>query len=425
LILLFRGAEALLGPHGYSVRLLATVWAAGLVTVLSLLVARVSTQRLGLLTGLICVILSVGPRIEGFAANGELLAALPSAAALLLFAVWLTGRGGRGWLVGAGALAGFAILVKQSGYDGGGAIALWLLLAAWRGWRPRGEALRALGLVVVGAALPIGLAALHGALTGWHEWWFAVADYRLSVESVATGSASDKLSLLWDSLAWSWWCLTPFLLVPWGVAELRRFGPNAYLLAAWAGFALTGFALGGLFHPHYYVGLIAPASALAALGIERLRREHGQLATRVVVAALFLPVVVGAWPTYTAGSANAASLASTHDRRVLSDAAVADYLDARTGPNDRIYALYADAGLYFAADRMWPYRYLWFLGVQHIPGALDELRAVLAGPRAPRYIVQYQEPRTIDKRGVISGILARRYRLETTIDGLRVYRLVR
>jgi hypothetical protein len=339
--------------------------------------------------------------------------------------VWLTGRGGWPWLVGAGAFAGFAVLVKQSGYDGGGAIALWLLLAAWRGWRPRSEALRALGLVALGAMWPIGLAALHGALTGWHDWWFAVADYRLSVESVATGSASDKLSLLWDSLTWSWPCLVPFLLVLPGLAELRRYGPGAYLLAAWGGFALTGFALGGLFHPHYYVGLVAPASALAALGVERLRRSNGQLATRVVVAALFVPVIGGAWPTYTAGSANAASLASTNDRRVVSDQAVAEYLDAHTGPNDRIYALYAEASLYFAADRMWPYRYLWYLGVQHIPGALQQLRGVLAGPQAPTYIVQYQGTRTIDKAGVVARILARRYRLETTIDGLRVYRLVR
>ena len=212
---------------------------------------------------------------------------------------------------------------------------------------------------------------------------------------------------------------------PVGARRLRRFGPNAYLLAAWAGLALTGFALGGLFHPHYYVGLVAPASALAALGIARLRRERGQVATRVVVAALFIPVAAGAWPTYTAGSANAASLASTHDRRVSRMPPWPTTSTPWTRPDDRIYALYADASLYFEADRMWPYRYLWFLGVQHIPGALGELRAVLAGPRAPRYIVRYQRPRTIDEQGVISGILARRYRLETTIDGLRVYRLVR
>ena len=93
-----------------------------------------------------------------------------------------------------------ACLVKQSGYDGGLAAGLWLVLAAWRGWRPAGEALRALGALALGVALIVGLAALHGALTGFHDWWFAIADYRLSVESVATGSVSEQLSLFTDSL---------------------------------------------------------------------------------------------------------------------------------------------------------------------------------------------------------------------------------
>jgi hypothetical protein len=322
-------------------------------------------------------------------------------------------------------LAGSAVLVKQSGYDGGAAIAAWLLLAAWRGWRPRGVALRALGLVVAGACVPLALSALHGALTGWHDYWFAVADYRLSVESVATGSLSDRLSLLWDSLGWSWWCLVPFLLVGPGLAELRRYAPDAYLLGLWALFALTGFALGGLFHPHYYVGLVAPASALGALGAARLRRTRGPVVARVAVAALFVPVVIGAWPSYTAGSARDASLNSTNDARVVTDDAVAAYLDAHTRPNERVYALYAEASLYFAANRMWPYRYLWFLGVQHIPGALQELRGVLAGPQAPRYVVEYQGPRTIDKQGVISRILRERYRLVAHPGGVPVYERVR
>ena len=92
------------------------------------------------------------------------------------------------------------MLVKQSGYDGGLAAGLWLLLAAWRGWRPAADALRALGALALGVALIVGVAALHGALTGFHDWWFAVADYRLSVESVATGSVSARFSLFTDSL---------------------------------------------------------------------------------------------------------------------------------------------------------------------------------------------------------------------------------
>ena len=59
--------------------------------------------------------------------------------------------------------------------------------------------------------------------------------------------------------------------------------------------------------------------------------------------------------------------------------------------------MYADASLYLAAGRRSPYPYLWFLGIEHIPGALQRLRDTLAGPGAPRYIAVYQQPRTIDK----------------------------
>ena len=63
-----------------------------------------------------------------------------------------------------------------------------------------------------------------------------------------------------------------------------------------------------------------------------------------------------------------------------------------------MYALYADASLYFAADRPPAFKYLWFLGEQRIPGALGELRDILAGPKAPRYVVVYQPPRSMPVR---------------------------
>ena len=84
------------------------------------------------------------PVIEGFTANGELMATLPALIALALTARWQA-RGGLRLMFVAGLFAGAGFLVKQSGYDGGLAAGLWLLLAAWRGWRPAGEALRALG----------------------------------------------------------------------------------------------------------------------------------------------------------------------------------------------------------------------------------------------------------------------------------------
>jgi hypothetical protein len=374
--------------------------------------------------GLLVALLSVGPRIEGFAANGELLASLPAAAAILCFAIWLDRRRD-GLLLAAGALAAFALLVKQSGYDGGGAIVVWLVLAAWRQWLPRRVVLRAIGLVALGALVPLALSVLHGALTGFDRYWFSIAGYRLSVESVATGSFSDKMDLLWSSFASSWPDITPLIvLAPFGVAEALRSRRGA-LLVAWGAFSITGFLLGGLFHPHYFVGLIAPFSALAALGVAWLVRRRGvQVATLATVALMTVPLIA-AWPVVSASSPSQVSFRTSHDGRILSDRTVGAWLRARTRPGQTVYAMYAEASLYFAADRPPAFKYLWFLGEQRIPHALRDLKNVLAGPHAPAYIVVYQAPRSMPGAVAagIPAVLKARYRVVERVGGHDVLQL--
>ncbi len=145
----------------------------------------------------------------------------------------------------------------------------------------------------------------------------------------------------------------------------------------------------------------------------------------LALLALALPAYE-ACPAYTAGSIRERSLASSSDDRIVTDGAVGRYLHAHTQPGDTIYAMYADASLYLASGRRSPYPYLWFLGIEHIPGALQRLRDTLAGPAAPRWIAIYQQPRTIDRsrrRDSIQATLHRRYRQATTIEGVVLWRL--
>ncbi|MDX6628885.1 MAG: hypothetical protein QOH00_1131 [Gaiellales bacterium] len=418
LLLLYRGALALPGPHNVDIRLMAALWSSAIAVALGVLVSDVAGRRAGAAAALLSGLLSTAPVIEGFTANGELMATLPAVVALALTARWQV-RGGVRLMFAAGLFAGAAVLVKQSGYDGGLAAGLWLLLAAWRGWRPARDALCALGALALGVVLIVGVAAVHGALTGFHDWWFAVADYRLSVESVATGSVSERISLFSDSLRTAGPVVGALaaLALPGVWLALRR--PETVLIALWLGLSLSGFALGGLFHGHYYVGPLTPLCALAAL---TLAAVPPRLALALGLVALILPVY-RAWPAYTADGTRARSLASSSDSRIVKDGAVGRYLHAHTGPDDRVYALYADASLYLAAGRRSPYPYLWFLGIQHIPGALQRLRDTLAGPAAPRYIAVYQQPRTLDERGDIGRIMTRRYRHVTTIEGVPIWRL--
>ena len=116
---------------------------------------------------------------------------------------------------------------------------------------------------------------------------------------------------------------------------------------------------------------------------------------------------------------------TSHDGRILTDRAVGAWLRARTRPGETVYALYADASLYFAADRPPAFKYLWFLGEQRIPGALGELRDILAGPKAPRYVVVYQPPRSMPGAVAagIPAVLKARYAAFAKVAGHDVLRL--
>ena len=130
---------------------------------------------------------------------------------------------------------------------------------------------------------------------------------------------------------------------------LRR--PETVLVAIWFVLSLTGFAIGGLFHGHYYVGPLTPLCALAAITLAAVPLRAG---IALGLLTLVLPIYK-AWPSYTTGSIRERSLASSSDVRIVTDGAVGRYLHAHTGPGDTVYAMYADASLYLAAGRRSPY----------------------------------------------------------------------
>ncbi len=71
-----------------------------------------------MLAALLLAIFGAAPIIEAFTLSGELLASLRRGAALLAFVTYLR-RGGARWLVVCGLLTGAAVMIKQSGFDGG------------------------------------------------------------------------------------------------------------------------------------------------------------------------------------------------------------------------------------------------------------------------------------------------------------------
>ena len=94
---------------------------------------------------------------------------------------------------------------------------------------------------------------------------------------------------------------------------------------------------------------------------------------------------------------------------------------AHTRARQPVLALWADASLYYLADRRPAIRYLWEQNVASVPGALADVRRVIAKRRAELVIV-VQPLAKLDPSGRTARLLRREYRRVARIRGVPVYR---
>src|SRR5437870_4665739 len=263
LVLVFRALH-LFGGSPLAMRAAAAVVAALVVAATMLLTLRLARGRITAVTaGLLAATVGASPFIESFTLSGELLASLPAVLSLLCFYRYLEGREragssnrllrgstrphGRRWpmvqpfsasnrlllnLVGAGALSGIAVLIKQSAFDAGLAAVVYLL------WRERRRGLAPAAVLVGSALVPVAIAA--ASATRLNDWLYAVVGYRFDGGSLVTGSFAGRAHQLWLSLPPASKALG--LLVVLAAAGWRR----APLLARiWLGAAVVGVLGGG------------------------------------------------------------------------------------------------------------------------------------------------------------------------------------
>ena len=273
--------------------------------------------------------------------------------------------------------------------------------------------------VGLGAALPLGASLVHGVATGWDDYWFAVAGYRLSAPSGAAGDLGARWDRLSGTLPKALLDLWPVLLcVPLGLVRGRFPGGTALGLVApvWLAAALAGVALGAQYYPHYYVQLVPPLVLLAVLGVTSLGRPALQAA---LAAALIVPAAaqVGYLQTLSDDRLDRWVM---DDEHLLANRSLAPWLEARTLPEERIYAFVTSADLYFLTDRRSPYPYLWLYNVLEIPGARERLRRTLESPDGPSFVVLYQRPDEVDPTGGLARALATHYREVTRIEGIPI-----
>jgi hypothetical protein len=421
LMLLFRLLVAV-APRTQGLRLFGGVYAVANMLLLAYVGSRLYGRAVGLCAAALYAVFSTGPQIEGFIVNGELLATLPTVAAVaLVLTAQRSARPGV-WLFLAGLAAGMALLVKQSAIDGVVVVALFAPAGARLGGYTR---LRRVALALMGVATAVLLSALHGGATGWQEYLNAVVldslRYR-SLDASSSGSVGQALEGVKG-----FWSEDAFLMVAalGALARMhRRRGILDWLPIPWLAAALCGVTLGGLYSRHYFVQLLPPLCVLAALGIV----TGVQLARRIPLsgllfiaplAALFLtvradaPLYVGSspiaiaqrlygWPVYT----HQAELVALLRRRVPAGAP--------------FFVAYAAAPLHYLTGRPSVTRYLWRRPLGTVPGAyLEVLRRVERAE--PVCIVTVQSVAQPPGDGRMREAIARHYVLVWQRPGAAVY----
>ncbi|AGL15355.1 hypothetical protein [Actinoplanes sp. N902-109] len=401
LLLVYRGLLGL-GGDGWTIRLGMVLGGVVVTLALAALGVLLVNRATGIAAAWIYAVVGVAPHLEGMTLNGELLASIPSTVAIALLVFWWRRSRSVWWLLGAGFCAGLALTMKQSGIDGL-VVGLVVVLLLRRGF-----------LFFAAAAVPVLASVLHGLLTGWSAYWTALIGYQLS----AMGGDGSNAGTRWTDLgrnagdiALDLALILVVSLLGW--RKLDRGG--RWVLGGWLFAGFVGINLGGSYWPHYFVQPLPALVLLAAAGVAGLRLRWVAGGLIVLPTVVWLVALVPMSATRRADAIPYDALARRDDR-------IAAVIRASTGPDDRIYVLESEAYLYFAADRVSPYPYLWGKPIDKIPDALPRLRAMLSAPDRPALVVLDTPPAAVDPSGGIAADLAAHYHPDTVVEGVQILR---
>ena len=412
---------ALMFGDEWAIRMLALMAGIALVLALAVIAWTLGGPRAAVITAWLMAVVGPAPHIEGFTANGELLGGAVAAVAIAIAFRWSAWP--RAWLLlVAGIVAGFAPLIKQSAFHGVVVVGVIVLVVAYRE-RDWVLGFGRLVLLAIGIAIPWALAIIAAAFSspGVSGWWYAIYGYRSQTESLFSGDIGFRLNLFANSIPWM--LVDAGLLIALGVLGLIAMRRERCLFVplVWLGACSLGFLIGGLYHPHYWVQLLPPFALFAGIGgvwvWENTSPKRGLI---VVAAAAGIPLIA-ALPIYLASSPELASARSTNDPRVISAITVGNQIGQLTTPDQRIQVLWANAAIYWYADRTPATRLLWYRNIERIPGASQHVVDVVTGPTPPTVVVGYQPVNALDPSGKIQAVLDAVY-TQTPVDGIPIWR---
>ena len=400
----------LAGDSETGIRVLGCLAAILLVTVSTLLAVRVAGRAAALWAAGISGVLASSFAIRSVFTPAELLAAVPSAASVLLLLIALESSSHRlRLLTGAGALAATALLVKQSFGDAlaAGAVALVAGRALGVTWRETAKRAAAYGA---------GVLALLVALLVWawventslYSVYYAMFGFRLDAAATLSHSGvATRLGRLESPFLTSGLAIA-CILGAWGIARWRGLPLVRLVLGGWIVAGLVGVALGGSYWPHYLIALVPGITAAAAIALAR----HPRVGV-VAACAIALPTAVHAFAVARDDSADHAQKAAV---------TIARYIRARALPHQTLYVLYAKVNVLYYAGLDDPFPYNWSLMMEAVPGAEARLRQLLGSSRRPTWVVRLSTTRSLglDRSGATRRLLAQHYRTARRVCGATV-----
>jgi 4-amino-4-deoxy-L-arabinose transferase-like glycosyltransferase len=360
------------------------------------------------------------PMIDVVAVKGELLA-LPLLLGSILLTLLAVRRSSVGLALASGVVAGLALGLKQN-LATGLVFAAVLLVASALTRRVSTRVAVRLGLAgVVGAAVPVLGTVAWAQVEGVRisTLWYAVYGFRSDAARVIADGTADAparraLILLVIALATG---LLPLLAGL--VAHLRELWPdNPPVVAATlavVGFDLVSVAAGGSFWQDYLTPLVPGAVLCTALLAGRESRGGRRMRWLVVGTAVSALLAMLVWLVWNVAG-----------RQEFDEVDTGRAIAAAAEPGDTLVVFGGRADLQDTSGLDSPYPYLWSLPMRTRDPGFTELRALLAGPHAPTWLVEWVDLDAWDDTGVpeLEQVIEERYvENGTACNGHPVYLL--
>lgn len=432
---LYRFGDLLTGPGDGFLRVLAVVLGTSGIVGVAWMGRKLSRSwQGGAVAAAFAAILSSSPAIEGFTANGELLASAFVVPGMVVTLAVISDRLDRRWLLLAGAFVGLAMSVKQSGYDGLIGTCLWFAVAWLAGWRERRDLLAMFGWTIAGFAASIAALLLHGTTFGWDLYFDANVGFRLNSRSAVSTPQWGRLTITTAITVGI--SIGMIVLAGWRLLvdrrDLRRLVDHRDALAVcWLAGAFLALLTGGNYHRHYWITVVFPLALVLALAATIDRRGAARGAEPAIVGdrtsgvwpipprwlalagvvPILVTVVLMAFPTLE------------QDGRLRANREVAAWVaEHGAGTNGILLPLCGSADYHVVAGQTPPYRYQWVDNVVAADDSIDLLEELLDDPDGPAFVGRYQPLTDCDSTGRVEAALERNFVPVAEVDGIPILR---